>query len=136
MKTKIMLTFDSEYTAKPLTYRLIKEYNLVINILKADIGYNNIGHILYEIEGDEAMIKKTLTDLNEPGIHLEMVEAIIAVDRSRCTDCGLCTAVCFPDALAVTGPDWELTYNSDKCTGCDLCLPVCPSKAISKASLL
>ncbi|OPL08749.1 MAG: hypothetical protein AVO33_09235 [delta proteobacterium ML8_F1] len=133
MKSKIMITFPAEHTGTPLTYRLIKDYDLIINILKADIGYNNIGHILYEIEGEAAMISKTIADINQSGMHCEILDAIIEVDKNQCTDCGLCTAVCFTGALSIASPDWELAYNPQKCTGCDLCVPVCPSMAISKA---
>ena len=63
MITKLQITFPANLTNTPLTYRLIKEFDLMVNILKADIDFNNVGHILYEIKGHPTKnnkIKRTI----------------------------------------------------------------------------
>lgn len=130
MKTKLKITFPASLTNTPLTYRLIKEFNLKVNILKANIDYNHVGNILYEITGEEDQVDRTLTELRKSGLSCTMIDATIQVDEARCTDCGTCSAVCLTGALAIGEPDWSLSFSAGKCVGCNHCITVCPSKAI------
>lgn len=130
MKTKLKITFPAHLTSTPLTYILVKEFDLMINILKADIDFNHIGNILYEITGEIDKIDLTLKHLKTLGVKCELIKSTIAIDEKLCTDCGLCISVCFSQALTIGGPDWALDFDTDKCVGCNYCVPVCPSRAI------
>jgi ferredoxin len=134
MKRKLEITFPPELTNAPVTYELIKKFDLHINILRASIDFNNIGHILYEIDGTQNSIETAVTSLKAMGIHVRIIESSIVIDREKCTDCGLCTSVCFSDALKIGMPDWRLSFIPERCTACNHCLSVCPTRAISAST--
>jgi ferredoxin len=46
----------------------------------------------------------------------------INLDKTKCTDCGLCVSVCKMDIKRV---------GDHECISCGACIKVCPSKAIS-----
>jgi len=53
---------------------------------------------------------------------------MINIDSDICVLCGLCTAVCPPDAMELTPT--QLVVHSN-CTDCGWCVPYCPVGAIS-----
>ena len=55
---------------------------------------------------------------------------MIIIDSDTCVLCGLCTAVCPPDAMELTPT--QLVVHSN-CTDCGWCVPYCPVGAISGA---
>lgn len=130
MITKLQITFPANLTNTPLTYRLIKEFDLKVNILKADIDFNNVGHILYEIKGDREIIESIIDELEDIGLTCHLIRSTIEIDSGKCTNCGVCTSICLKDALVIGEPHWELNFEPDLCIGCNHCISVCPSQAI------
>ncbi|HYA11064.1 MAG TPA: 4Fe-4S binding protein [Thermoplasmata archaeon] len=53
---------------------------------------------------------------------------MIVIDPACCVLCGLCTAVCPPNALELTPTSLEVHST---CTDCGWCVPYCPVGAIS-----
>ena len=130
MITKLQITFPANLTNTPLTYRLIKEFDLMVNILKADIDFNNVGHILYEIKGDRKIIESIVDELEDIGLICHLIRSTIEISNEKCTNCGVCTSICLNEALVIGEPDWELNFNPDLCIGCNHCISICPSQAI------
>lgn len=130
MKTKLRINFPKDLTTTPLTYRLIKEFDLHVNILKANIDYNHNGHMLYEVTGKKEQIENTVKEIRALGMECQLLDSTIIIDKDLCTDCGLCSSICLSDALTIGAPDWELNFNTDNCVGCNHCIEVCPAKAI------
>jgi 2-oxoacid:acceptor oxidoreductase delta subunit (pyruvate/2-ketoisovalerate family) len=54
------------------------------------------------------------------------------MDKSRCTDCKMCSLYCPDGAIDLSRIDVDLDY----CKGCGVCSRICPSKAISMTSEL
>lgn len=134
MKRKILLTFPSELTDLPITYELIKKYDLMINILKASIGYNTEGTLLIELEGTEDNISAGIKLLTEKGIQVDMYHTRIQWSKEECVHCGACTAVCPSRALSMNPAGWMLEFDEIRCLGCNLCVNSCPLRAISSAN--
>lgn len=56
------------------------------------------------------------------------------IDRSRCTGCGWCVAVCAPHVLHLQVDDWRkrsVLRDASGCTGCRKCERKCPFFAIT-----
>ncbi len=130
MITKLQITFPANLTNTPLTYRLIKEFDLKVNILKADIDYNNVGHMLYEINGDRGIIESIVDELETIGLTCQLIRSTIEINNAKCTHCGVCTSICLNNALTIGEPHWDLVFEPDRCIGCNYCISVCPSQAI------
>jgi nitroreductase/Pyruvate/2-oxoacid:ferredoxin oxidoreductase delta subunit len=58
--------------------------------------------------------------------------AEITVDRTRCTDCGLCAKVCFGAPLVMRSGSLHIVPDRMfGCIACGACLSICPTEAIT-----
>jgi ferredoxin len=125
---KIVLRFGPEISDKPIIYRLVKDYDLTINILKANVNPQKEGTMVLEITGDQA--DGGMTYLREAGVHVQALTQDIVRDEEKCTMCGCCTAICPTGALFLERPSMEVRFDSDNCVVCQLCLKICPVRAM------
>ena len=123
---KYILTFPPNKVNEPLTFHLIKDYNMEINILKADINEGKEGKLLLEFRTGKSNMERGLKYLKDKGIEVTSVSNQISLRQEDCVHCGACTAVCFTDALTMEKPSWELNFKPEKCIICGLCLKACP----------
>ncbi|MBK5252025.1 MAG: 4Fe-4S binding protein [Peptostreptococcaceae bacterium] len=131
MKEKWFLTFPPELTEEPVTYTLIKNYDLRINILRASIGLNVTGNLLILIDGTPNAISEALTWLKTTGINVDSGDSQIIWNDELCVHCGACTAVCPAKALSLDPKTWLLSFSPEKCLACGHCIPACPLGAIT-----
>lgn len=129
-KERITLIFTGESASKPVTYNLIKNYDIKLNILKAEITPGKEGHLLIEVEGEQECLDKAHAYLREEGVKPIPLKKQIRIDSNRCMDCGACTAVCFSEALAIQKDCRKLSFNPENCIACSLCIEACPVQAI------
>jgi len=123
---RYVLTFPPDKVDEPLTYNLIKDYNMEINILKADINAGKEGKLLLEFRTGKDEMERGLKYLKDKGIRVAPVSKQISFQHEKCIHCGACTAICFTDALTMEKPSWELNFKPEKCIVCGLCLKACP----------
>ncbi len=124
-KKRYILKFPTQSGDKPLSYHLVKDYDIRINILRAEVRPGKTGSLVLEMEGTAENLKKGIAWLEENQVSCEPLNKKIQWDHSRCINCGNCTAVCFSGALTMD-KNWELDFNPDKCIVCELCVPACP----------
>ncbi|NLY89579.1 MAG: 4Fe-4S binding protein [Firmicutes bacterium] len=126
-KRRVVLTFPPELTEKPITYHLVKDYDLAINILRAKITPGEEGKLVLELSnGSAEMIEKGLDFLVKQGVGVEAVSREIFLTEEECIHCGACTAVCQPGALQVDPETARLRFDKERCIVCELCVPACP----------
>ena len=130
MKTKVLLSFPAQLANNPITYELVKRYDLKINILKASIGYNIEGMLLLELEGSEQNITGGIDFLNTIGIKVDPYHTKITIREKDCVNCGACTSVCPSGALSMDDTSWTLAFEAANCLGCNLCVNSCPLRAL------
>lgn len=53
----------------------------------------------------------------------------IAVDKAKCTGCGICVNVCPYSAITLTNR--KVIVDGEKCDNCNLCVSLCPVRALS-----
>ncbi len=128
---RFTLIFAPESYAKPITYHLVKDFDLKINILRAEITPGEEGHLLAEVAGEEDNLRRALDFLAAEKIGVVAANKQVTVRQEECVHCGACTAVCFSGALAMNGADWKLEFRPEKCIVCGLCIDACPLKIIS-----
>lgn len=131
MKNKVLLNFPAERANNPVTYDLIKKFDLRINILRASMNYNMKGSLLMDIEGTSENFTKALKYLEEQGIDADFIHPIININEETCVECGLCTSVCSSRSLNISENDGSLDFIQERCVGCNLCIGVCPTKSIT-----
>ncbi len=133
-KRRVVLSFPPELTEKPITYHLVKDYDLTINILKAKIVPGEEGKMVLELSnGDDENIAAGLAYIESQGISVEPVSKEIVLDDEKCIHCGACTAVCRSSALSLDPASAELRFDREQCIVCEMCVPACPMRAIKAA---
>lgn len=125
-KQRIILTFPPDKIEEPLTYSLVKEYDLKFNILNAKITPNEEGKLVLELVGEESNLEKGLDFIRENGIKAEAISTEIIRDDANCIHCGACTAVCPSYALYIDKKDYEVKLDKERCIMCTLCVNACP----------
>lgn len=128
IKKRYVLNFPPESGDKPLSYHLVKDYDIRINILKAEVYPGKRGSLLLELQGKKENIQKGVEYLTAQNITCEPLEKRIHFQEEKCIDCGNCTAVCFAGALTIDKTTWKLDFDKEKCVVCELCIKACPLK--------
>ncbi|NLJ41132.1 MAG: 4Fe-4S binding protein [Clostridiales bacterium] len=129
-KLKVILYFPPESTDKPFTYHLVKDFDIVFNILQAEVQPGKRGRLTMELQGSEKNIEEALEFAKSHGIGYRPFNKNIVRNQGECMDCGACTAVCPSGALYMDKKSWELIFDESKCLLCELCIKACPVKAI------
>ena len=128
---KIVLTFPKDKIDKPIVSKLIKEHDLVFNILKASITPDQEGHLVIELNGDNAEINKGIKYLKDQGVNVEPLSKEIKVNWDKCSQCSACVSICPTDALYIKDrKTMEVAFDPEKCIACELCIRPCPPRAI------
>lgn len=128
---KIVLIFPKNKIDKPIVYRLIKDFDLSFNIMKASITPDQEGHMVMELSGENANIEKGIKHLKDEGVKVEPLSKDIRVNWDECIQCGACVSICPTYALYIKDrKTMEVAFDADKCIACELCIKPCPPRAI------
>jgi len=130
-----VLHFPSEIVDKPLVSRLIKRFDVEVNIVEAHINPNEDGMMMVFIEGERGEIEEAIRSLRKDGVKVALPEQGIYLDETRCVHCGACTAHCVTRALWLDRESMRLNFDYKKCIACQLCITVCPYKALRSSIL-
>jgi formate hydrogenlyase subunit 6/NADH:ubiquinone oxidoreductase subunit I len=129
-KRRLVLTFPPEVVERPVVALMVRDYDVITNILRAEVHEGEIGRMLVELEGEGKKIKAGVQYLKDLGVTVEEAIKDIELDEALCISCGACTAVCQPRALKVQAPDWDLALDKDRCILCGFCVDACPLQLI------
>ncbi|HED24203.1 MAG TPA: 4Fe-4S dicluster domain-containing protein [Firmicutes bacterium] len=130
VKQKIVLRFPPNVVEQPIIYMLIKDFDLMVNILRADINPRKEGRLMMEVSGENANYQKAMAWLKEQGLIITNLEQQIIWREDRCTHCGACTVICPTEALCFERPSMNVRFDQEKCIVCELCLRACPARAM------
>ena len=130
IKKKAILRFDPSTVEKPITYYLIKKYDLWINILQAKFEPSLGGKLVIEIRGDKKQIDEAFTYLKEQKIKVDFLEQEVSWNKLKCNHCGACISICPVGALKINKETYYLEFNYQDCVVCGYCADACPVQAI------
>ncbi len=132
MKSKrFVLTFPPDATGEPITYNLIKKFDIMVNIVRADVSPGKIGHLVMEMTAPAKVLKEGMEYIRQQKVECEPIDKKITCRDDLCIHCGACSAVCFAGALTMGRHTAELSFEPEKCVVCELCLTACPLKLFS-----
>jgi len=129
-KRRLVLTFPPKLVEEPITYRLIKDYDLVVNILRAKISPEEEGRLMIELSGEKGALKRGMDYLNGLKVNIQPLARDIRWLEKKCTHCTVCVSLCPTEAIVVDRNSMKISFNKDKCIACGACIPACPYKAI------
>ncbi|MFH1623916.1 MAG: NIL domain-containing protein [Pseudomonadota bacterium] len=129
-KKRIVLTFPRRLVDQPITYHLIKDYDLMVNILRANVTPEEEGRLVLEVSGKKKDMQSGIDYLNEIGVDIQPLTEDVRWYKDRCTECTACISICPSGAFVVNRDTMSVTFKKDKCIACELCIPICPYHAI------
>lgn len=129
-KKRLVLTFPHKLVDKPITYHLIKDYDLIVNINKARVTPDEEGLLVVELTGKKKNLDEGIKYLKDLGVKVKSLIRDIKWDKDKCTHCTACVAVCPTKAFSVNREKMEVEFDKSKCIACELCVKVCPYHAI------
>ena len=127
---RIVLKFPQRLVERPIIYRLVKDYDLEFNILKASITPEQEGLLVLELKGEQVEYDKGIDFLIKDGVQIQSLSQDIIRNEERCTSCGACITVCPAGAFEVDPETRIISFNNEKCIACGLCIPACPPRAM------
>jgi len=130
LKKKVIFTFSSQNVERPVTYQLIKKYNLWVNILQAKFKPRSGGKLVLELKGKEDRIREGLDFVRQLGVGVELLEQEVLWDERKCINCGACISICPTGVLSLDELTYKLKFDYEKCIVCGNCVEACPLGAI------
>ncbi|MEA1927149.1 MAG: 4Fe-4S binding protein [Candidatus Auribacterota bacterium] len=127
---RIVLHFPTELVSDPIISRLVKNYDLECNILKADITPRQVGILVLGLKGKNKNYLAAIEYLKNLKITVQPLSQDITRNDDRCIECGACVTVCPTDALTRDPQTGQVFFDKDSCIGCELCIVACPMKAM------
>ncbi len=127
---RIVLRFQQNLVKEPIVYRLIKDYDLIMNILKAYVTPEEEGLLVIELQGEQKNYDEGIKYLKDFGVEVEPLSRDVKRNEKRCTHCGACVVICPADALIVQDKTRYIDFYDEKCIACELCLQACPVGAL------
>jgi ferredoxin len=127
---KIVLHFPKRLVNQPIISRLVKEYDLQFNILKASVNPRQEGLLVIELSGEKRDYEKGLKYLQEAGVTVQRLSQDVRRNENKCTHCGACVPHCPTSALKVDPQNQLVLFDDAECIACELCVSVCPVQAM------
>lgn len=128
---RIVLHFPKNLVDKPIVYRLVKDFNLGFNILKAEVNPKEEGLLVLELKGKKENYKKAIEYLKGEGLAVQPLSRDISMDRDKCVDCTVCIPLCPTKALELDSKTAKVSFVKDKCIACGICVRACPYGAMN-----
>jgi ferredoxin len=130
MRRKVVLHFPHDQVDKPIVSRLVKDFDMDFNILKAQITPREEGLLVLELIGEEENFNRSISYLEEQQLTIEPLSQDIKRNEERCTHCGACTGICPSQALTIDRSSMEVLFVEEDCVACELCVRICPPRAM------
>jgi len=127
---RIVLRFPKRLVERPIISRLVKDYDLEFNILRASITPEQEGVMVLELKGNQTEYDKGVEFLLKAGVKIQSLSQDVTRNEERCTHCGACVTVCPPGAFRVDPKTRMVIFDNKKCIACGLCIPACPPHAM------
>lgn len=127
---KIVLRFPPRLVDQPILYRLVKDYDLQFNILKASVTPNEEGIMVLELSGKKKSYDDAIRFISDAGVEVQALVKDVSRKEDRCTHCGACITMCPVNALVVNSLTRQVDFLETKCIACGLCIKPCPVRAM------
>lgn len=77
-RIRVRLTFPPHLIQEPILYRLVKDFDIVINVRRADVKAD-YGWVALEMEAGEATLERGVAWLKEQGVQVDPIERDVIV---------------------------------------------------------
>jgi ferredoxin len=124
---KLVFYFPESECEKPITYHLVKDFNLVVNIFRAKVTPEEEGYLVLDVTGSEGDIENAIAYVKTFNVSINPAGKGVTWDDARCTHCGHCVPHCPTGALHIADESTrEVAFDGEKCIECEACIRACP----------
>ncbi len=127
---KIVLRFPQRLVDRPIVSRLVKDFNLDFNILKASVTPDEEGLLVLEVTGKQDDYDKGIKYLTKAGVRIQSLSQDVSRNEERCTHCGACITICPTKAFTIEPLNRQVKFENEKCIACGMCIKACPPRAM------
>lgn len=127
---RVVLHFPNLLVDQPIIYRLVRDYDLMFNILKASVTPKEEGLLVLELSGEQEDYEKGIQYLTEVGVEIQPLSRDVYRDETRCTHCGACITICPTHAFVLEPSTRVVNFLDEKCIACGFCIKTCPPRAM------
>ncbi len=127
---RIVLHFPKRMVERAIVSRLVKDYNLDFNILKASVTPDEEGLMVLELSGKQGDYDKGIRYLTTTGVRIQSLSQDVIRNEERCTHCGACITICPTGAFELESLTRLVNFYDEKCLACGLCIKACPPRAM------
>ncbi len=127
---RMVFKFPHRLVDQPIIYRLVRDFNLEFNILKAYVTPKEEGLLVLELTGEDKKFDKAIAFVKSLGVAVQPLSKDIKRDEAKCTHCGACVPICPTEALVIDPKTRKVEFYNDKCIACELCIRACPPRAM------
>ena len=77
MKTqRLELTFPEKLIKKPIIYELVRDFNVIPNIRRANVD-ENFGWMVLELSGEDDKLEEAFKHLQDIGVEVEYLDSFV-----------------------------------------------------------
>ena len=127
---RIVLRFPKRLVERAIVSRLVRDYNLDFNILKASVTPEEEGLLVLELSGKQGDYDKGIGYLTKTGVRIQSLSQDVTRNEERCTHCGACITICPTGAFELDPSTRQISFSGEKCLACELCIKACPPRAM------
>jgi ferredoxin len=127
---RIVLRFPRRLVDRPIVSKLVREFNLDFNILKASVTPDEEGLLVMELSGEREDYDRGIMYLGEAGVQIQSLSQDVTRNDERCTSCGACVTICPAGAFELDLTTRKVAFDDEKCLACELCIKACPPRAM------
>ena len=127
---RIVLHFPRRLVDLPIVCRLVKDYNLEFNILKALFTPEEEGLMVLELSGEQEEYDKGIRYLTTTGVRIQSLSQNVIRNEERCTHCGACITICPTGAFELDPSTRQVRFYDERCLACGICIKACPPRAM------
>ena len=127
---RIVLHFPKRLVDRPIVSRLVRDFDLEFNILKALVTPEEEGLLVLELSGEQEAYDKGIRYLTEAGVRIQSLSQDVLRNEERCTHCGACITICPSGAFELDPVTRQVDFYDEKCVACGLCIQACPPRAM------
>ena len=123
---RYVMKFPPQSADKALSYRLIKDYDIKINILKAEVRPGKTGSLCLNWNLSPLTLKRG-SNTSKPIMSLVNYSAKKSNSMPKSASTAeTASGSALPGALTMDREKWELHFDPELCVVCELCVPACP----------
>ena len=135
MYTKsVILNFPPSKVDKPVISSMIRQHDVEVNILQANVTQDEEGRMFTIFQGTRQSVLDALAFLRENQVRTILPVQNLVWDEERCVGCGACVGQCPARAFRVEAASGRVVFDDEKCVACELCVPACSYGAVQPVS--